>query len=172
MAAEFAPQFKTVVYENIRKKLYEQGMQLIEKTRSKIAWQNGRPVFDYKGISYDPNGKRSLYNHKFIDLAPEFETAMDETLRDEVELRNEEHIIMTYVRRVVNTGETIADFRELLPGVLYEYFPTIATKALETTGHNKVTLSKPEIIAFVAQNTFNVGTIKSRLMYNLLLRDH
>ena len=173
MAAEFAPKFKSVIYENIRKKLYGQGMKLIEKTRSKIAWQNGRVHFYYAGLVYNPNGERSNFGSRNVtDLASEFTAAMDETLRDEMELKNEEHIVMTYVRRAINIGETVADFRELLPEILYDYFPIIATKALETTGHNKITLSKPQIIAFVAENTFIVNTIKSRLMSNLLLRDH
>ena len=165
--------YKTVIYSNVKSKLYDQGLTLLAQARAKIARQNGGPFY-YGSFEYTMNGIKSSQfftkEYYVTDLPKEFYPIMDETLEEELALKNEEHIIMTYVRRALNIGNTIQDYKELLPEVFHDYFPQIDPQILEKAGLNKITLPQEEIQSFCQTNEEISDTIKSRLMTNLLLR--
>lgn len=174
MATELNPLYKTQIYLHIKDKLYGQGQHFINMARSKIARHNGNLPFYYDNFKYSITGiecSGTFSNEYTTELPKEFIPRMEEILHEEIELNNEEHIVMTFVRQALNIGDTIADFRELLPSILYDYFPKVDQKYLEAAGHLKVEIDSAEILAFTNKNKHISDIIKNRLMTNLILKD-
>lgn len=133
-------------------------------TRNTIAGGYSHKHFVYKGVVY--NAESSAPPVKKNRLVPQLRADMDEYLRDQAQLNdNELPYVIGFINQILNSSNDLTDYLRILPESVHQPLNAMLASCL----CRSTTLDADKVAQIKAKNQATIDMIKQRLARNLLI---